>query len=228
MVPTIADTVLQLSAELRNKIWAYALSQPEPIIVTTGSNLQTVKIGWQSVPLQPTALLLVSKNIYSETRLLFYHVNDFEICHQDSNPPEHFNEIDVIAIFLNTIGPIKAAAVGGLAVRIRRFFPYSAGIYSQNLGHYRKHIVNTYNFALHPVLPRLRPDCNLICHFRWDWYGPHSANDSCVDWRVDLRDLRKAFNAQTGVLPNWLDLTKALRDGLVENDGAELMEAHQQ
>lgn len=72
----------RLSAEPRNKIYTYALYNPEGIWLKHTSDDLKLKAGWKlgiHASGNPTALAMTCRQIHAESGLLFYSMNKFFI-----------------------------------------------------------------------------------------------------------------------------------------------------
>ena len=77
----------QLPRELRDEIWAFALSRDEYIVIYE-SGLYDIPVSHQDTPCHPAPLTQVSRSIRAEALPIFYTANDFtiglwDICNDD-------------------------------------------------------------------------------------------------------------------------------------------------
>lgn len=120
----------RLSAELRNKIYTYALYNPEGIWLKHPRDDGELKPGWKlrlRASGNPTALAMTCRQLHGESGLLFYSINKFLVHLVPLHVKDCFGDWiwypwkEEVKNWLDTIGPPNASCVTKLSLHVGDF-----------------------------------------------------------------------------------------------------------
>ncbi|KAI7162190.1 hypothetical protein KC316_g11389 [Hortaea werneckii] len=120
----------RLSAELRNKIYSYALYNPDGVWLEHPSDDLKLKPGWKlriHASGNPTALAMTCRQIHAESGLLFYSINKFFIKLSPMKIKDRFETgvwypwDEEVETWLETIGSANASYVARLCLHLGNY-----------------------------------------------------------------------------------------------------------
>jgi hypothetical protein len=179
--------------------------------ITTKIITLRLRKDWRSFAPNATALLRTCRAINAETRILFFYLNAFMIRLDglDTRAPATFNEANTTKVFFDSIGQTQLTAIRALGVLVQRVRGTDQRPFYRSVADHTNQIAENV-FPLRRLVSRLRPDCVVVCHFRWIGFSLdfHRGGLESV-WYVNLRALRQQFDAPGGILPNLGDAPMA-------------------